>query len=122
MKWLVYSLWLLVGSGSVLAQAPAERVILITLDGLRWEELFAGADSSLMTNGSYVKDTAPLQEAFWADAPLERRSRLMPFVWSTVVNSGQIWGNPAKGSVVETTNDLLFSYRPCPTDERHHQV
>ena len=32
-----------------------KKVFLITLDGLRWQELFSGADSILIQNKSYVK-------------------------------------------------------------------
>ncbi len=33
------------------------NVILITLDGLRWQELFSGADAKLITNKKYTSDT-----------------------------------------------------------------
>ena len=32
-----------------------QKVFLITLDGLRWQELFSGADSLLVRNEKYVK-------------------------------------------------------------------
>ena len=32
-----------------------QKVFLITLDGLRWQELFLGADSLLVKNKNYVK-------------------------------------------------------------------
>lgn len=33
------------------------KVILITLDGLRWQDLFTGADAKLIANKKYVGDT-----------------------------------------------------------------
>ena len=33
-----------------------QKVFLITLDGLRWQELFSGADSLLVKNENYVKN------------------------------------------------------------------
>ena len=37
-----------------------ENVFLITLDGLRWQELFGGADSTLIADMDFVKDTTCL--------------------------------------------------------------
>jgi hypothetical protein len=42
-----------------------ENVFLITLDGLRWQELFGGADDSLIHNIVFTKDTAALKKEFW---------------------------------------------------------
>ena len=33
------------------------KVVLVTLDGLRWQELFSGADPLLISNTEYVTDT-----------------------------------------------------------------
>ena len=35
-----------------------DNVFLITLDGVRWEEVFSGADRDLYQNKDYVKDFA----------------------------------------------------------------
>jgi hypothetical protein len=58
----------------------ATNVILIKLDGLRWQELFTGADSLLISNTKYVKDTLGLKQQFWATSPKSRRVALMPFL------------------------------------------
>lgn len=86
------------------------KVILITLDGFRWQELFTGADSLLVTNKSYVQDTETLKTAFWRDTPNERREALMPFFWNQVSKMGQLHGNRALGSKVNLTNTMWFSY------------
>ena len=56
-----------------------QNVILVTFDGLRWQEVFSGADKSLITNSKFVSDTIDLKEQFWTDDPEQRRSMLMPF-------------------------------------------
>ncbi|MDF0707878.1 phosphoglyceromutase [Flagellimonas okinawensis] len=86
------------------------KVILITLDGFRWQELFTGADSLLIGNKDYVHDADMLTEAFWKETPEDRRSVLMPFFWSQVEKTGQIHGNRNKGSKVDLTNSMWFSY------------
>ena len=79
----------------------AENVFLVTLDGLRWQELFTGADAELMGDEKFVRSPDALAEKFWRETPAQRRHALMPFMWSTVVDSGVIYGNRALGSRVE---------------------
>lgn len=86
------------------------KVILITLDGFRWQELFTGADSLLVTNKSYVQDPKALKNEFWRDTPKERREALMPFFWNNVATIGQLHGNRNLGSKVDLTNTMWFSY------------
>lgn len=86
------------------------KVVLITLDGLRWQELFSGADPLLVANKEYVDDSTSLKEHFWRDSPKERREALMPFMWKEVSKIGQIHGNRNLGSKVDLTNKMWFSY------------
>ncbi len=86
------------------------KVILITMDGLRWQELFTGADKNLITNHKYVEDTLSLKDSYWRDSPKERRVALMPFVWGTLVKNGQIHGNRDLESKMNLTNTHRFSY------------
>ena len=86
------------------------KVILITLDGLRWQELFGGADQSLVANPKFVSDTVSLKAAFWRSSPEERREVLMPFFWEVIAEEGQLYGNRDKGSLVNLTNQMWFSY------------
>src|SRR5215475_13761854 len=79
------------------ADAPkktvTENVILLMTDGLRWQEVFTGADETLMTkeNGD-VKDIDGLKKTYWRDTPEARREALIPFLWTTVARQGQIYG------------------------------
>ena len=94
------------------AAAPqTKNVFLITIDGLRWQEVFRGADPLLMNkeNGG-VADTNRLNAAFWRDTPDARRAELMPFFWSVVAKQGQLYGNTNKGSVAVLTNGKKFTY------------
>src|SRR5215207_5745389 len=75
------------------SQSPTENVIVITFDGLRWQELFGGADSTLIRDKSFVDDTTELVKKFWAATPAERRKILLPFIWTTIAEQGQIYGN-----------------------------
>jgi hypothetical protein len=87
-----------------------ENVVLITLDGLRWEELYTGADSLLIGNGDYVDHPEALAEQFWADDADLRREALMPFFWTVIAEQGQLYGNRFLENFVDVTNTRLFSY------------
>lgn len=106
----------IVSLGACLSPAAlAERtktVVLIVSDGLRWQEVFTGADPLLLdpkNGGSWMAEEA-LKRKFWRDTPEERRRVLFPFIWGTVAKQGQIFGNQTKGSVAHVTNGLAFSY------------
>jgi hypothetical protein len=102
--------WLLPALASAQQEARTANVVLITLDGLRWQELFGGADSLLLRDRRYVRDTAALRAQFWRAAPAERRAALLPFFWSTIARQGQLYGNRNLGSRADVTNTHRFSY------------
>lgn len=86
-----------------------ENIILITFDGLRWQEVFGGADSSFMRQQKYLNDNK-LKEKFWHNDVGERRKMLMPFFWNTIAANGQLYGNRPADSKVNVTNNQWFSY------------
>jgi len=89
-----------------------ENVVLIVPDGLRWQEVFTGAEKALLNDkegGSWLDDKT-LLENFWRDDLAERRRLLFPFLWGTVAQQGQIFGNKALGSSAQVTNGMAFSY------------
>jgi hypothetical protein len=94
------------------APLKTRNVVLIISDGLRRQEVFTGADPTLLNekHGGIWDKEADLRREFWRDDPNERRKALLPFLWTTVAAHGQIFGNPAKGSVARVTNGLAFSY------------
>jgi len=89
------------------SQKKTENVILITFDGLRWQEVFNGADYRLLTQG---KDSVKLKNMYWAATAEERRKLLLPFFWNVIAKQGQLYGNRTVGNKVNTTNKMWFSY------------
>ena len=110
---LTFAVALLTGL-SPLKAAPAhktENVIFVMTDGLRWQEIFHGADSLLMTKeAGEVENTVALKSKYWSGDEEERRRKLLPFIWSTVAAQGQIYGNRDKQSEASVTNGFNFSY------------
>ena len=88
------------------------NVVLIVSDGVRWQEVFTGADATLLNekDGGIWDKEADLRREFWRTDANERRKALFPFLWSTVAARGQIFGNQARGSIARVTNGLAFSY------------
>jgi hypothetical protein len=86
-------------------------VVLIVLDGFRWQEVFNGAEHDLMdAKHGNAQDEAQLRKDFWRDTQEASREALMPFLWTVVAKQGQIYGNQHKGSVAQVTNGFKFSY------------
>ncbi len=94
----------------VKAQAKTENIILITLDGMRWQEVFSGADSVLIQHKNYVDDIVGLKSLFWKETAHERRQTLLPFFWNVVAKEGVLYGNRYTGNYVNCTNTHWFSY------------
>ncbi|MDP3472703.1 MAG: hypothetical protein Q8S14_12595 [Algoriphagus sp.] len=90
--------------------SKTENIVLITLDGLRWQELFKGADSLFVDDTGMIKSMGSLLGDFWHEDPKLRRKMLFPFVWNTVATQGQIYGNRAHGNMVNNQNKMWFSY------------
>ncbi|MFO1003181.1 MAG: hypothetical protein U0936_22840 [Planctomycetaceae bacterium] len=85
--------------------------ILITLDGLRWQEVFGGVDETLMDKDlGGVKDLPELKRRFQRESTTESRNALMPFFWTTLARDGVIFGDPEHESKAIVTNGLNFSY------------
>lgn len=110
MKSILTAMLLLAVIGTNAQELKTERVVIITLDGLRWQEVFMGATDSLMNDKDYVKDTLKLQKLFDAPTAEERREKLLPWFWSTLATSGQIYGNRNLGNKVNVKNNYWFSY------------
>ena len=100
------------GQPSGAAVDPAtEHVLLVMSDGVRWQEVFAGADPALLIKAN--NDDQPvdaLEKKYIRGTPEESRRALMPFLWGTMVPGGEIYGNRSKGSDAYVTNGLNFSY------------
>jgi hypothetical protein len=92
--------------------AKTRNVVLIVSDGFRWQEVFNGADETLLNeaNGGIWDKEEDLRREFWRADASERRRALLPFLWNTVAVRGQIFGNQALGSVARVTNGRAFSY------------
>lgn len=107
MKKIIFvMLWLIV-CGT--AQA-AENLVLVTIDGLRWQDVFRGADGQFIANKKFNHDVIATTQQFGGKTIGERRHKLMPFITTTVASKGILLGNRDQNSNMEVTNPWWFSY------------
>ncbi len=95
------------------AEPPDRHIVLVTLDGVRIQELFAGMDAVIANApeaDSGIYDPEVTRKRFWRDTPVERREALMPFLWKSLAPNGMVIGNQALGSRMTVRNDQWFSY------------
>lgn len=88
-----------------------ENVILVTLDGVRTEEIFAGMDDELAAASARqtYSDIDLVRERFEADTAEARREKLMPFFWGTLAPSGMVFGNAEHNNRLLVTNAIKWS-------------
>jgi hypothetical protein len=112
MKWVRVILLgssLLLSIVSMAQDLKTRNIIIITLDGYRWKELYQGADPRILDNDKYVTHKEVRQQ-FNGASEQERRERLMPFFWNVIAKQGQLYGNRAFNNKVNCSNIHLISY------------
>src|SRR5690606_32949190 len=90
--WIIMVLLACVAS----AQVKTKNLVFVTIDGLRWQEAFRGADDAMANEkfgGLSGKPLLSMQTRFSRDTIHERRAALMPFLWGVIAEKGQIFGN-----------------------------
>lgn len=93
------------------AGGKTKHIVLVTSDGVRWQDLFTGIDARLMNQkDAGMNDVPKLQKQLWHTTAEERREALMPFFWKTLAPKGIVFGNLAKGSSMQVTNRYRVSY------------
>ncbi len=87
------------------AGAETRNLVLVTADGLRWQEVFNGIDAGLMNEkAAGMQGKAALRDALWAESAVVRRQKLMPFFWKKLAPGAVVLDN------VRVTNGFRVSY------------
>src|SRR5271155_624557 len=85
------------------ADLRTRNIILVTADGLRWQDLFHGVDPLLAREKSVSMDPAS-KDADGRRARFANREALAPFFWKTLAQNGVVLNN------VNVTNAYRVSY------------
>ena len=91
--------------------APADqRLILVTMDGTRWQDVFRGPDPVLVENSHYTdEDLKEAVQQAWMTGP-DHGAALMPFLHGTMARQGVLYGDGDKGECMTVSNGMWFSY------------
>jgi hypothetical protein len=89
---------------------PQNKLFIITLDGFRWEEIFNGADSSLINDKEATFGSSIIKALYWDANVEERRKKLLPFFWNVIAKQGQLHGNRLYNNKVNVSNPYALSY------------
>ena len=93
------------------SNSAAPNLIVITTDGLRWQEVFNGMDVDLANNRKFNHgDSAYLYKKYGAATVTERQTQLLPFLTQTMGTKGLLFGNRFKDNKVDVANPHWFSY------------
>lgn len=117
---LQYKQWLtLIGLAATLACPPVaandglatENVILVTLDGVRIQEVFSGLDEVIATHDAQqvYSEIATGRQRYGAETPEKRRAALLPVFWNVLAPQGIVLGNPRYDNHVKVQNQVLWS-------------
>lgn len=112
----LFAIWTARDAAAQSAPHKTRNVIVVMIDGMRWQEVFRGADPELLkTIGPEALDggkerAALAAKSYGRSTPAESRTVLMPFLWQTVAAHGQLFGNRDLGSDSHVTNGFDFSY------------
>ena len=113
-SWFMKSLFSAVLSTIIFLGMPksfaAENIVLITFDGLRWQEVFNGIDRRIATHKDFSPQSEIIMRRFWRSSPQERAKLLLPFMHDIMFKEGTYIGDRKSGSCAEVTNQRNFSY------------
>jgi hypothetical protein len=80
------------------------KVVLVSIDGLRWQEVFHGADPEILRNSQFIRHSDEL-----STLPTQPQ-QLMPFLHQTIAHQGMLVGDRRRGSAMQVSNPWHFSY------------
>ena len=86
------------------------KLVLVTIDGLRWQEVFRGLQTEIVNDNAATKNQTTLIKKLSNLPPAKARKALMPFLWSTIAEQGVLIGNRDIGSKMSVSNQWHFSY------------
>jgi hypothetical protein len=105
---LWFSLW--PPGANLNAEETGPNLVLVTLDGVRWQEVFSGVDPGLIGDERYTNAPEHLKETYWRERREESRELLFPFLWSVIASQGVLIGDRTQNSFMNVSNGWWFSY------------
>ena len=102
-----------VAAGETATARPlaTRHLILVTLDGVRTQEIFGGLDEVIGAHDEQrlYSEMPQMRERYGGATPEARRAALMPNFWNVLAPAGVVLGNAAHGNHVKVQNRMLWS-------------
>ena len=108
-KWILLLAWL-AATAQAQPAATETNLVLVTLDGVRWQEVFRGLDQRLADNKDFNLLGEALTTRFEAATPQDSAAKLFPFLHTVVATEGTLIGNRDAHSCAHVTNPWTISY------------
>lgn len=94
----------------VLSSKAADNLLLVSIDGLRWQEVFQGYQNDVLELAEFKEQKVGLVKQFSGVIAEDKRQKLMPFLWNVLAKKGVLIGDRNIDSNMRITNDYWFSY------------
>jgi len=91
--------------------AAGRNLVLVTIDGVRWHEIFEGASPTIVADKRFVDPDIRhdvIAPAF-LDVP-DRATALMPFLHQVMARQGVLYGDPRAQQCARVSNAYAVSY------------
>jgi len=82
------------------------KVVLVTLDGMRWQEVFYGADEQIASQHRFVPRPNQIKHLLSGN----KAETLMPFFHQVIAKQGLVVGDRYQGSKMRVSNPWQVSY------------
>lgn len=111
MKWNIIAFFLVSYSYTFCQPLPkVENIVIVTIDGVRWQEIFEGPDIKIINDEKYTADPTLARLMYYDSSKLVSRKKLLPFFWNVIEQKGRLYGNRNYDNHVGVTNIYNFSY------------
>lgn len=107
---IIFIMAMAIQQAAAQAGRKTKNLVIVTLDGFRWQELYRGADSVMVNSKEFNTSQEEITNKYIAETPQQRRKMLLPFFWGTLAEKGQLYGNRDLGNKEEVANRHKFSY------------
>ena len=79
MKILLAAFCLVISVSAFSQSHKTENLVVVTLDGMRWQEVFGGIDSQIVVNKKFTWDSASVVAGFGADRQKPEKEKTISF-------------------------------------------
>ena len=90
--------------------SQTKNVFIVTIDGIRWQEIFKGAKPQIINDPKYTPNSDLAKLIYFDSYYEENHKKLMPFFWNVIQKNGQLLGNRLYKNDVNISNPYKFSY------------